>query len=102
MTLESLGAKPAARLVRRRLRDLGVTRMPRRLNPTTRANPAGLTVRQAEILRFVVEGLSNAEIADRLVVSTRTVDHHVAAVLQKLDVHSRRDAAALAGSLGIT
>ena len=63
------------------------------------ANPAGLTDRQLEILRLVATGLSNAEIAHRLVVSPRTVDHHVSAVLQKLGVPTRRDAAARAAEL---
>ena len=56
-------------------------------------NPAGLTNRQIEILRMLSTGISNAEIAQRLVVSPRTVDHHVSAILQKLGVRSRREAA---------
>ena len=97
--LDGLGAKPAVAIVRSRLRDLGVTRLPRRPQPGTLVNPAGLTDRQLEILRLVATGLSNAEIARRLVVSPRTVDHHVAAILQKLGVHTRRDAAARAAEL---
>lgn len=65
----------------------------------TLANPAGLTDRQAEILGLVATGLSNAEIAHRLVVSPRTVDHHVSAILQKLGVPTRHDAAAWAAGL---
>ena len=99
--LDLLGAQPAATLVRRRLRTLGVTRMPRRPNVETLSNPAGLTPRQVEILRLLADGMSNAEIAQLLVVSTRTIDHHVASVFQKLDVHSRREAAARLSSLGI-
>jgi DNA-binding CsgD family transcriptional regulator/tetratricopeptide (TPR) repeat protein len=95
-TLDGLGAGPAVAMVRRRLRELGVTRLPRRPQPGTLANPAGLTDRQLEILHLVAAGLSNAEIAQRLVVSTRTVDHHVSAILAKLGVSTRRDAAARA------
>ena len=94
--LDGLGAAPAVALVRRRLRGLGVTRLPRRPQPGTLTNPAGLTDRQLEILRLVAEGLSNAEIAQRLVVSPRTVDHHVSAILAKLGVPTRREAAARA------
>ncbi|GAA4677272.1 AAA family ATPase [Pseudonocardia yuanmonensis] len=94
--LDELGAGPAARLVRGRLRELGVDRVPRGPRPDTRAHPAGLTARQGEVLELLGEGLTNAEIADRLVVSVRTVDHHVSAVLQKLGVPSRRAAARLA------
>jgi DNA-binding CsgD family transcriptional regulator/tetratricopeptide (TPR) repeat protein len=97
--LDGLGAAPALALVRRRLRGLGVARLPRRPQPGTLTNPAGLTDRQLEILRLVAAGLSNAEIAQRLVVSTRTVDHHVSAILAKLGVATRREAAARAAEL---
>ena len=96
--LDALGAAPFATLVRRRLRALGVERLPRGPQPATRRNPAGLTSRQVEILRLVADGLTNAEIAARLVVSVRTVDHHVSAVLQKLGVPSRQAARAAAGA----
>jgi DNA-binding CsgD family transcriptional regulator/tetratricopeptide (TPR) repeat protein len=97
--LDGLGARPAVAMVRRRLRGLGVTRLPRRPQPATLANPAGLTDRQLEIQRLVATGLSNAEIAHRLVVSPRTVDHHVSAILAKIGVRTRRDAAAWAAAL---
>jgi DNA-binding CsgD family transcriptional regulator len=99
--LDGLGAEPAARLIRSGLRDLGVARIPRGPQVTTRANPAGLTGRQLEILRLIAEGLTNQEIADRLVLSVRTVDNHVSAVLEKLSVPSRREAAAKAEELGV-
>ena len=57
--------------------------------PRTRANPGGLTDRQLEVLGLLADELTNAEIADRLVVSVRTVDHHVAAILSKLNVGSQ-------------
>ena len=87
-------------IVRRRLRNLDVTRLPRRPQPGTLTNPAGLTDRQLEILRLVATGLSNAEIAQQLVLSPRTVDHHVSAILGKLGVPTRRDAAVWAARLG--
>jgi DNA-binding CsgD family transcriptional regulator/tetratricopeptide (TPR) repeat protein len=90
---DSLGAAPAARLARQRLRELGVRRIPRGPTGPTRENPAGLTERQLEVAQLVGEGLTNAQIAERLVLSVRTVDHHVAAVLQKLGVPSRSDVA---------
>jgi DNA-binding NarL/FixJ family response regulator len=98
-TLDGLGAQAAANLVRRELRRLGATRLPGRPRPRTRANPAGLTDRQLEVLALLAQGLTNAEIADRLVVSVRTVDHHVAAILAKLKVTSRREAARAAADL---
>jgi DNA-binding CsgD family transcriptional regulator len=99
--LDELGAKPLATMVRGRLRAAGVTRIPRGPLDETRSNPAGLTARQVDVLRLLVEGHTNAEIARQLVVSVRTVDSHVAAVLGKLGAASRREAAACAAELGV-
>ena len=99
--LDELGATPLATLVRRRLRALGTTRIPRGPRGETRVNPAGLTTRQVEVLRLLGMGYTNAQIASQLVVSVRTVDSHVAAVLAKLGAASRREAAASAAQLGV-
>jgi DNA-binding CsgD family transcriptional regulator len=99
--LDDLGARPLATRVRGRLRALGITHIPRGPVGGTRANPAGLTARQIDVLRLLVQGHSNAQIARELVVSVRTVDSHVAAVLGKLGARDRHDAAARAAELGI-
>ncbi|MCE7010913.1 AAA family ATPase [Kibdelosporangium philippinense] len=92
--LDDLGANAAATIVRRRLKTLGVRTIPRGRASSTRAHPAGLTNRQVDVLDLLAEGLTNAEIAARLVVSVRTVDHHVSTILCKLGVSSRREAVA--------
>jgi DNA-binding CsgD family transcriptional regulator len=99
--LQRLGARPAAAILARRLRERGVRGVPRGPRPETRANAVGLTARQLQVLELLVEGLRNAEIARRLVLSERTVDHHVSAVLGKLGVRSRGEAAAAAARLGL-
>jgi DNA-binding CsgD family transcriptional regulator/tetratricopeptide (TPR) repeat protein len=99
--LDDLGAKPLATVVRGRLRELGVTRIPRGPVSETRINPAGLTSRQVDVLRLLGRGYTNAQIAGRLVVSVRTVDSHVAAVLGKLGAANRQEAAARAAELGV-
>jgi DNA-binding CsgD family transcriptional regulator len=100
--LDELGANRSGDHLRRQLRRRGFARVPRGPRPTTASHIAGLTVRQAEILAMVGEGLSNGEIAARLVVSVRTVDHHVSAVLAKLGVTNRREAAAIGRQLAAT
>lgn len=100
-TLLALAATPAVTLVRRRLKHLGVRRIPRGVQPRTRANPAGLTDRQLDVLGLLVHGLTNAEIAEKLVVSVRTVDHHVSAILTRLDARTRREAARTARATGL-
>jgi predicted ATPase/DNA-binding CsgD family transcriptional regulator len=95
-----LGAGPLERRAAARLRDLGL-RVPQGPRRATRSNPAGLTARQVEVLELLAAGLTNAEIAERLVVSPRTAEHHVAAVLTKLGSATRREAARRAAELGL-
>ena len=99
--LHELGARPAAAVVARRLRALGEQGVRRGPRPGTAANPAGLTRREAEVLELLAAGLSNAEIAAGLVLSGRTVDNHVAAILRKLGVRTRKEAVAHAETLGL-
>jgi DNA-binding CsgD family transcriptional regulator/tetratricopeptide (TPR) repeat protein len=90
-TARQLGAVPLTDRVVARLREVG-GRVPRGPYAATRGNAAGLTARQVQVLELVVDGCTNAEIADVLVVSLRTAEHHVAAVLAKLGAGSRRAA----------
>jgi DNA-binding CsgD family transcriptional regulator len=98
--LQRLGALPSARLVSRRLRELGARDIPRGARRATARNAAELTPREMEVLALLAEGLRNVEIAERLVVSSRTIDHHVSAILSKLGAHTRGEAAAAARRLG--
>ncbi|MBO0846750.1 MAG: AAA family ATPase [Nocardioides sp.] len=98
---EALGAGACTRRTRQRMKDLGLRAVPNGARATTRQHPLGLTTREGEVLLLLCEGLTNDEIAARLVVSIRTVDHHVSAVLTKLGVGSRGAAAARARSLGL-
>ena len=86
----------AARVVRRRMRTLGLRAVPAGANGATRSDPHGLTRREREVLELVAQHLTNEQIAHRLTLSVRTVHHHISAVLTKLGVASRREAARLA------
>jgi DNA-binding CsgD family transcriptional regulator len=99
--LDQLGAAEVAAKVRLDLRRSGATIIPARRRTATMTNPAGLTSREVEILGLLADGSTNAEIAQRLFLSTKTVDHHVSALLSKLQVASRRDAVRRGSELGI-
>jgi len=75
--------------------------LPRGPRPSTQKNPANLTPREVEVLGLVAQGLQNAQIAERLVLSKSTVDHHVAAILRKLEASTRGEASAKAVQLGL-
>lgn len=95
-----LDAPPLEDRIVARMRALG-HRVPRGPVRATRGNPAGLTPREVEVLQLVADGLTNAEIGERLHVSPRTAEHHVSALLAKLGVSTRRHAARRAADLGL-
>jgi DNA-binding CsgD family transcriptional regulator len=98
---ERLGARPMAALTARRLRTLGVRSVPRGRRRSTRANPAGLTEREVQVLHLIADGLPDADIACRLYLSRKTVQHHVSSVLSKLGVRRRSEAIAQALRRGL-
>jgi DNA-binding NarL/FixJ family response regulator len=98
---DALGAAAAARMTRQKMRRLGLRSIPAGPQTATRANPRGLTRREREVLDLICAGQTNAQIAERLFISVKTVHHHVSAVLAKLGVPSRNAAAAEAAQLGL-
>lgn len=98
---EGLGARVPAAQAENRLSELGIGGGGRSQRRSTRANPAGLTDREMDVLRLLAEDLRNAEIAEQLVLSARTVDHHVSSILSKLGARSRGEAKSEALRLGI-
>jgi DNA-binding CsgD family transcriptional regulator len=98
---DRLQAAPAADRARKRLRELGTRSIPRGPRAVARGNAFGLTARELEIVALLAQGLTNGAIAAKLHRSEKTVDHHVSAVLAKLDVRTREAAAAAAASHGL-
>lgn len=91
---DSLGAVATTRIIRQKMRSLGIRSVPVGQRAATRENPLGLTQREQEVLDLLCEGRTNASIAARLVISPKTVDHHVSSVLAKLGVSKRTEVAA--------
>jgi DNA-binding CsgD family transcriptional regulator len=98
---DQAGAAPAAARLRRELRASGARAVPRGPIAKTRAGPAGLTHRQTEVFALLVRGLSNSQIAQRLSISPKTAEHHVSAIMSRLGVTTRREAAEAARERGL-
>jgi DNA-binding CsgD family transcriptional regulator len=84
------------------MRVLGIRSIPSGPRTATRSDPLGLTRREREVLGLICAGHTNAEIATKLFISAKTVDHHVSAVLAKLGTPTRQAAATRAAQLGLT
>lgn len=98
---DQLGAIPAASRLRRQMRTDGARTIPRGPIAETRANVAGLTRRQTQVLELVGEGMTNLEIAERLCISGKTAEHHVSAVMARFGAATRREAVVAARKVGL-
>ena len=99
--VQQLGASAVYERMKFEMRRSGIKNIPRGIRKTTQSNPEFLTDRELEVLTLLREGLHNKEIAARLFISAKTVDHHISAILYKLEVNSRTKAVHEAEKLGI-
>jgi ATP/maltotriose-dependent transcriptional regulator MalT len=90
--MHQLGAVAVFEKMKFEMRASGIKNIPRGIRKSTRANAALLTSRELDLLPLLKEGLQNKEIAARLFISAKTVDHHISSILFKLDVNSRNKA----------
>ncbi len=90
--IQQLGATAVSEKMKMEMRNLGIKSIPRGLRKSTQSNAALLTIRELDVLQLLKEGLRNKEIAGKLFVSVKTVDHHISSILFKLDVDSRAKA----------
>jgi len=100
-TFLALGAEASAGRIEGKMRDKGITQIPRGPRDSTRENVAGLTKRQMEVLSLMAKGMQNKEIAEQLFLSAKTIDHHISDILSRLDVNTRSKAVARALELGL-
>jgi DNA-binding CsgD family transcriptional regulator/tetratricopeptide (TPR) repeat protein len=87
--VQSLGADAVFEKMKQEMRASGIKSIPRGIRKATLSNPAHLTERELDVLGLIKEGLQNKEIGDKLFISAKTVDHHISAILLKLNVNSR-------------
>lgn len=99
--VQRLGATAVCERMKFEMRRSGIKNIPRGARKTTQSNPEFLTDRELDVLRLLREGLHNKEIATRLFISAKTVDHHISSILYKLEVNSRTKAVHEAAKLGI-
>jgi len=98
---DKLGASAICEKLKFEMRASGIKSIPRGIRKSTKANPANLTDREMGILQLLKDGLQNKEIAARLFISPKTVDHHLSSIFFKLDVNSRTKAVQEASRLEI-
>jgi len=99
--VHDLGADAVYEKMKQEMRSSGIKSIPRGVRKTTQSNPSLLTDRELDVLALLKEGMQNKEIAARLYISAKTVDHHISSILLKLDINSRSKAVAAAARLGI-
>ncbi|MCE7065153.1 helix-turn-helix transcriptional regulator [Dyadobacter sp. CY326] len=99
--IQELGAERVYQKLRQSMRSEGVRKIPRGKRLSTRSNAAQLTSRELDVLQLLQTGMQNKEIAEKLFISAKTVDHHISAILVKLDVGTRAKAVIKASGLGI-
>jgi DNA-binding CsgD family transcriptional regulator len=99
--IQALGATSVYEKLKMDMRSSGIKNIPRGIRKSTQSNPALLTARELDVLKLLQEGLQNKEIAAKLFISAKTVDHHISSILFKLDSNSRVKAVQQATKLGI-
>ncbi len=87
--IHGLGANAIYEKMKLLMKSSGIKSIPRGLRKSTMANAALLTERELDVLRLLQGGMQNKDIASKLFISAKTVDHHISSILFKLDVNSR-------------
>lgn len=99
--IQKLGAQTVYEKLKSQMRSSGIKSIPRGIRKSTQSNPALLTGRELDVLQLLNEGMQNKEIAARLFISAKTVDHHISSLLYKLEAKSRVKAVQEAIKMGI-